>query len=506
MINIPSEIRKLYDDEGYTIITHDDKGSKFEKLSSLGDAEKELIEHLQYMVHKYPQEGGRGHVVTEKAEKVPDKKSDLSSFMSATSEINDIPTIVEYLNWHMNRICENIIGRDEIVRQAFYAILTGEHMLLLSRTGMAKSYLANYIFNTFYGARVFASQASKDQTPDNYFGPYNIEEFKKGKIRHNIKGSIIEANLIFLDEFFDASDVVLRSLLSVLNERKFVNGSEQIDVAVHSAIATANYMRMNEVTEAVLDRFTYKSIIPEDNNVYKQLLIDHTYAFSKGKAVEPEKKVYFNQVLYLSNIIKNNNKEIVIEIPDFIYFMKNAIINKFVSDMRKSDYNYFISPRKQAKTADFLRASALLNGRSEVTMDDLKELYLALCTLNSFVSIKAKDKSEKDVYLDAYQQTMVHFTSTGAIQQAEYLLNVRKIFQEIRENPEKRESILQRKHLLEGLLNIIKKVFPSRRREEGTEEKVTLESLKKGVVELNPAVEEVAELKDGILRDYKDIH
>ena len=205
-----------------------------------------------------------------------------------------------------------------------YAILTGEHMLLLSRTGMAKSYLANYIFNTFEGARIFSSQASKDQTPDNYFGPYNIEEFKKGSIRHNIMGSIIEANLVFLDEFFDASDVVLRSLLTVLNERKFINGSEQIDAAVHTAIATANYMRMNEVTEAVLDRFTYKSIIPENTNVYSQLLIDHTYSFSRGKPVEPEKKISFNQILYLSDIIKNKNRSIKIEIPDFIYFMKNV--------------------------------------------------------------------------------------------------------------------------------------------------------------------------------------
>jgi len=324
MINIPSEIRKMFSDEGYTIVSHDTSAKA--GTGPAAEAEKELLEHLKFMAKKYPMRES-GHVYTDKAEKVPDKKSEISEYMAQSSATFDIPTIIEYLNWHMNRIAENVIGREEIVKQAIYAILTGEHMLLLSRTGMAKSYLANYIFNTFEGARIFSSQASKDQTPDNYFGPYNIEEFKKGRIRHNIKGSIIEANLVFLDEFFDASDVVLRSLLSVLNERKFINGSEQIDVAVHSAIATANYMRMNEVTEAVLDRFAYKSIIPEDNNVYRQLLIDHTYAFSKGKPVEPEKKIYFNQILYLSDIIRNNSKETVIEIPDFVYFMKNTIVN-----------------------------------------------------------------------------------------------------------------------------------------------------------------------------------
>ncbi|MCU0848483.1 MAG: MoxR family ATPase [Spirochaetes bacterium] len=500
MINIPSEIKSRYKDEGYEVIGAYSFGGGIPEpqvTMDQGDFDQSAPSRKTDMPH----------VITSSTEKVPDKKSEISSLAAVSSGEYHIPTIIEYLNWHMKRISENVIGRDEIIRQAIYAILTGEHMLLLSRTGMAKSYLTNYIFNTFEGARIFSSQASKDQTPDNYFGPYNIDEFKKGRIRHNIKGSIIEANLVFLDEFFDASDVVLRSLLSVLNERKFINGSEQIDVAVHSAIATANYMRMNEVTEAVLDRFTYKSIIPEDNNVYSQLLIDHTYAFSGGKPMDPEKKMYFNQILYLHDIIKNNNKAIKVEISDFLYFMKNTVINRFVSEMRKSDYNYFVSPRKRAKLADFMRASALINNRFSANEEDLKELYLALCTLNSYVSVKAKDKSEVDVYLDAYQQTMVHFNATGAIPQLEFLLNVRRLLQEIRETPEKRDMILEKKGLVQGLRDILKKIFPQRRRaDEESKDKMTIEALKNSVVELNPAVEEARELKEGILRDYRDIY
>lgn len=493
MINIPSDIKALFQYGGYTIVANEI--SPAEAL----DAHRAAAQRRQ-QAGGIPG-GGTGFVTTDLAEKVPDKKADITAFRGVDF---DIPTVVEYINWHMQRISANVIGRGDIVRQAMYAILTGEHMLLLSRTGMAKSYLANYIFNTFEGARVFSSQASKDQTPDNYFGPYNIDEFKKGRIRHNIKGSIIEANLVFLDEFFDASDVVLRALLSVLNERKFINGSEQIDAAVHTTIATANYMRMNEVTEAILDRFTYKAIIPEDANVYHQLLIDHTYQFSGGVPVEPDRKVYFNHILQMHDIIRNRNRDVRVETPDFIYFMKNVLINKFVSEMRKSDYNYFLSPRKVAKIGDFLRASAIMHGRLTVTDEDLKEMYLALCTLNSFVSVKAKDKSEVDVYLDTYQQTMVHFNATNAISQIEFLLNVRRILQEIREDPDKRDAILARKGILQGLLNLFKKIFPSRRNAE--DEALTVEALKKNVLDLNPAVEEVAELKAGILKDYADIY
>jgi MoxR-like ATPase len=495
-MNKPKDIRAIFEDDGYRLIgqsvlqerARDTDGlQKFERarnylnlLKKKGEAEK-----------KEP---------PAPAEKVPDKKSDLASIKP---DEFDIPTIVGNLSWHLNRISENVIGRREIIRQAFFAILTGEHMLLLSRTGMAKSYLAQYIFNTFEGARIFASQASKDQTPDNYFGPYNIDEFKKGRIRHNIKGSIIEANLVFLDELFDASDVVLRSLLTVLNERKFINGSEQIDTAVHTAIATANYMRMNEVTEAVLDRFTYKSIIPENTNVYDQVLIDHTYAMSGGKPVEPEQKIYFNQILYLHDIIKNRNKNIKVETPDVIYYLKNVLVDKFMSEMRKSDYNYFASPRKIAKIGDFLRASALINNRFQVTTDDLKEMHQCLCSLNSYISVKAKDKSETDLFHDTFSQTMAHYKATGALQQVELLLSIRQIFQEIRQNPEKRDALLAQRSILANLFEFIKKIFPTKKIE--SEQKITIESLKNNILDINPAVEEVQELKNGIMLDYRDL-
>jgi MoxR-like ATPase len=491
MISNRIDVIKIFESEGYNIITPE---KETDKISAAVDQNEEITLNNNQAHHAFEyKENIRKNV-----------PSTVSPVLKMIPEGEyDIPTIVEYLNWHMGNVGEIVIGRGEIIRQAIYAILTGEHMLLLSRTGMAKSYLATSIFNIFEGARTFAAQASKDQTPDNYFGPYNIDEFRKGRIRHNIKGSIIEANLVFLDEFFDASDVVLRSLLSVLNERKFINGSEQIDAAVHTTIATANYMRMNEVTEAVLDRFTYKSIIPEDNNVYNQLLIDQTYTISRGKPTEPDKKIFFNQILFLHDIITNKHRDIVVEVPEYIYFMKNVFVTKFVSEMRKNDQNFFISPRKQAKLGDFLRASAIVNNRFTVNMDDIRDMYLALCTLNSYTSIKNLDKSEKDLYLDVYQKTMNHFKANGALAQIEFLLSIRNIFEEIKNDPEKRDLILKKSTLLDNIKNLLKQVFTGRRKEEDDE--VTLDSLKKSVFDVSSSVEEVNELKNGILKEYREL-
>jgi MoxR-like ATPase len=414
---------------------------------------------------------------------------------------DDVKTVIRYLNWHIDRIGSHVIGREDIIEQAFYAVLTEEHLLLLSRTGMAKSYLANYIFDSFDDLRVFASQASKDQTPDNYFGPYNIEDFKRGRIRHNLHGSIIEAHMVFLDEFFDASDVVLRSLLSVLNERKFINGQEQIDAAVHTAIATANYMRLNEVTEAVLDRFIYKAIIPEDNDTFNQFLIDHVYLQHSGRMNPAQRRTPFDKIKFLTSIVKNSNLHVKILVPDYVLYLKNIIINKYTSAMRVYDSNFFISPRKQAKLVDFLRASALLHERMMVNEHDLEKLYLPLCTLNSYVQNQENPVTEKDLYVKTFRETINYLNLSGALSQLELLLNINHIFNDVKTDPDRADSAAEKHGLMAGIKKIFIKLFPGHEEDE----KITLKRLWQTVNELHPASQEIDELRRGIVREYCDL-
>ena len=114
--------------------------------------------------------------------------------------------------------------------------------------------------------------------------------------------------------------------------------------------------------------------------------------------------------------------------PDSVKFIKNVVISKFMSEVRKSEPEFFISPRKQAKISDFLRASAILNGRNEVMLQDLRNMYLGLVTLNRYISVKQKDKQFKDLFIDSYEQTLSHFKATNAFQQIDFLLNIKRYF------------------------------------------------------------------------------
>jgi MoxR-like ATPase len=281
------------------------------------------------------------------------------------------------INKLLHFICENVVGREEVVCQSFYAFLTGEHQLILGRTGMAKSLLARQIFECFHNTTVFEKQLTKDTMPDNLFGAYNMEDMKRGKMIHNIKGSIVESDFAFLDEIFDANDMLLRSLLSLLNERKLINGEQIVDSPLNSVIAASNYIRATEILEAVLDRFIYKSYIPENKNLYYQFSIDQIYGKNVGKVRSPEERLNVEDLKVIKRVIKSQ----IIRIPEYILFLKNYILRQYIDETQKIEngYNFTISDRTTAKVQDLLRTSAVLDGRSVVEEKDLDNLYYLIC-------------------------------------------------------------------------------------------------------------------------------
>jgi len=291
-----------------------------------------------------------------------------------------LKSISHTINECIRYISKHVIGRDLIVRQTFLALLTGEHQLLISRTGMAKSLLARQIFACFEDAQVFEKQLTKDTMPENLFGAYDIEAMKKGKMIHNVEGSVVLSHFAFLDEIFDANDMLLRSLLSLLNEKQLINGEQIVNATLHSAIAAANYIRYTEVLEAVIDRFVYKSYIPENKDLYFQYSVDQIYQQQFGTVATPQRRLSMGELSYAKKVIQSNQ----IAIPGYILFLKNYILKKYIEETRAthSDRKDFtISDRKSVKMQDTLRAVAFLDGREEVSEQDLDSLYLAVCTL-----------------------------------------------------------------------------------------------------------------------------
>ena len=307
------------------------------------------------------------------------------SFGNATVEVESahlqkLKAVSKSINETIVFAGKHILGRDEIIRQTFMAFMTGEHQLLISKTGMAKSLLARQIFSCFAGANIFEKQLTKDTMPENLFGAYDLEAMKKGKMIHNVEGSIVLSHFAFLDEIFDANDMVLRALLSILNEKQLINGEQIVHSTLHSAIAAANYIRTTEILEAVIDRFLYKSFIPENKGLYFKYSIDHVYQEHFGRISAPEKRLSLGELSFVKKIIQSKK----IEIPGYVLFLKNYILKKYIEETRNTvseKKDFTISDRTSVKLQDTLRALAILDGRHKVEEQDIEGLHYAACTI-----------------------------------------------------------------------------------------------------------------------------
>ncbi|GBD06978.1 ATPase RavA [bacterium HR21] len=333
-------------------------------------------------------------------------------------------------------ICQRVVNREEVVEQALCALLTGEHLLLQSRTGVGKSLLAEQIFTMFSGARVFRVQASKEQQPDTYFGALDIEELKRGRIVHNIEGSIVDCEFAFIDEIFDANDFTLRALLSVLNERQLMRGVQNVPAKLHTVIAATNYLRVSEITEAILDRFLYKAVILPDKEPYIQYKIAQQFLLHGGKPAPPPRQIPFALLKYVHHIVTGQDPERRIEIrPELVYFA-NLVIryyevlrNRALREHYRGatpPIDYYISPRTQAKSLTLLRAIALLHGRDEVTPEDVGKLYFIFATVGV--------PEEVELFRKAYSTILSSLQASNGFEQLRLLLAFQSLLEQLRQD------------------------------------------------------------------------
>lgn len=399
-------------------------------------------------------------------------------------------------------VCRRVVNREEVVEQAFCALVTGEHLLLQSRTGVGKSLLAEQIFCLFSGARVFRVQASKEQQPDTYFGALDIEELKHGRIVHNIEGSIVDCEFAFIDEIFDANDFTLRALLSVLNERQLMRGVQNVPAKLHTVIAATNYLRVSDITEAILDRFLYKAVILPDKEPYIQYKIAQQFLLYGGKPAQPPRTIPFALLHYVHGIATGQDAERQIAIrPELVYFA-NLVIryyevlrNRALREHYRGStppIDYYISPRTQAKSLNLLRAIALLHGRGEVWPEDVAKLYFIFATVGI--------PEEVELFRKAYTTVANSLQASNGFEQLRLLLAFQSLLEELQRDRSlflRPLSSLAQTPLRRTFLDWIKETFGGA--DHTVEQNKRL--LEQFLRDFVPACEEVRELKLSLERE-----
>ncbi|WP_084977558.1 AAA family ATPase [Plesiomonas shigelloides] len=266
-----------------------------------------------------------------------------------------------------------LVGRSQAVKIALLALLAEENVLLVGPPGTAKSLLARKIAQSIQSSEekdtvpYFEYLLTKFSTPEEIFGPLSISELKKDCFKRNTLGYLPSAQVGFLDEIFKASSSILNSLLTIMNEKLYHNGTTVVPTPLRSLIAASNELPSGqEELEALYDRFLLRQYVGyvADNDI-TQLI--NVIASSENVAVKPLSPYELAKIKELSVHVK---------LPEQIMQVLKEIWLKH-RDAFKEDRRESLSDRRLAKVVNLLKVSAATNGRSEVDFSDI--LLLVHC-------------------------------------------------------------------------------------------------------------------------------
>lgn len=119
----------------------------------------------------------------------------------------------------------------------------------------------------------FERQLTRFTVLDELFGPLSIRALEDDRFERRVEGYLPAAHVVFLDELFKCSSAVLNALLSVMNERTFVQGARTEPVPLVCLVAASNEAPESEDLDALVDRFLFSlRVVPVSRSSRRRLL------------------------------------------------------------------------------------------------------------------------------------------------------------------------------------------------------------------------------------------
>ena len=277
---------------------------------------------------------------------------------------------------------EGVYEKDTELSLGLLAALAGESLLLLGPPGVAKSMVARRLKDAFVGARSFEYLMSRFSTPDEIFGPVSISRLKDSdSYERAVEGYLPTADVVFLDEIWKAGPAIQNTLLTVINEKTYLNGNRQMHLPLKLLIAASNELPVQgEGLEALWDRFLIRLVsgcIEEEENFYKMVGGTSAGISQKGdKNDTPDLFASANNEAFTSEEYENIQKAIAeIAVPREVLLAITAIrqgLKDVAIEGQDVHRNIYVSDRRWKKVVNLMRASAFVHDRQEVNLADLQ--------------------------------------------------------------------------------------------------------------------------------------
>lgn len=286
-------------------------------------------------------------------------------------------------------IAKGIIGQENIIRQVLLGVLTGGNILLEGVPGLGKTQLVKTLAKVM-DLSFSRIQFTPDLMPADVVGTNMYVEDNHGKGHFEYQKGPVFANLLLADEINRATPKTQSAMLEAMQEMTVTVGNNTYKLPQpFMVLATQNPIEMEgtyPLPEAQLDRFMFKVLVEFPNLDELSKIMDLTV---DGIGSEPEKIISSNDILSMRKII--NDIPVAKYVKEYALKLVVATHSELpdAPEIARKYLKYGASPRAAQAILKSAKANALLDGRYNVSFDDIKYVALPCLRHRVFLNFEA---------------------------------------------------------------------------------------------------------------------
>src|SRR5262245_30924060 len=269
-----------------------------------------------------------------------------------------------------------IVGHNEIVDGVLTCLFVGGHALLEGVPGLGKTLLVRTLSQVL-DLKFNRIQFTPDLMPADIIGTTIITETQEGKRTFAFQSGPIFAQIVLADEINRATPKTQSALLEAMQEKQVTVGG-----TVHKlqepffVMATQNPIEQEgtyPLPEAQLDRFFFKLLVNYSSREEMSTILDRT---TRNEWPHPGKVMTGKEIEEWQKLVR----EVLVAGPVQDYAIRLVMATHPQGEFATPDTNRFIrfgaSPRGGQALVLAAKVRALLEGRYNVSFEDLRKVYL----------------------------------------------------------------------------------------------------------------------------------
>jgi MoxR-like ATPase len=274
-----------------------------------------------------------------------------------------------------NEVGRVIVGQRELIRQTLTCLLANGHALLEGVPGLGKTMLVRTIADVI-DCTFNRIQFTPDLMPADITGTNILIEEGGSRVFRFQPGPVF-ANLVLADEINRATPKTQSSLLEAMQEHQVTVARQRYPLdPPFFVLATQNPLEMEgtyPLPEAQLDRFMFKVMVPFPSEEDLVQIVERTTGSDAASA---------SKVCSAAEVVEMQRLARAVPIAAHVTAFAVSVLSASHPDQRRApqlvrDYvRYGASPRGAQALVTAGKISALLDGRFNVSIDDIRAAAL----------------------------------------------------------------------------------------------------------------------------------